>query len=221
MFELIKITALYSNAVLTAILPHISDFAQRAELRSEPITTNEVRTFYCDPRKDEVGGRIILSNGWQFWFLHGCVDRFETPLSYFSLQNPDRVPEFFGPVNMDADEALALGQRIISRLNGSGIEKILGRSPRITGPIQTKGGTVPRYRIEWPRGDVSADWTGSLGMDRMESGKFMARSDAFAVLLGVRRQLKDSDVAGIDDDLSDGLSRFFSRTSKPAADAPK
>jgi hypothetical protein len=31
------------------------------------------------------------------------------------------------------------------------------------------------------------------------------------VLLGVRRQLKESAVAGVDDNLSDGLKRFFSR----------
>src|SRR5882672_6053831 len=42
-------------------------------------------------------------------------------------------------------------------------------------------------------------------VERLESAVFLANSDAFAALLGVRRQLKDSGVAGVDDNLSDGL----------------
>ena len=57
-------------------------------------------------------------------------------------------------------------------------------------------------------------------LDRINGGRFLARSDAFAALLGARRQLKDAGVAGVDDNLSDGLRRFFTRSSpekKPAA----
>ncbi len=56
-------------------------------------------------------------------------------------------------------------------------------------------------------------------VDRMQTTQFLARSDAFSALLGVRRSLKDAHVAGVDDDLSDGLKRFFSRTSR-ATPAP-
>jgi hypothetical protein len=165
MYEFIKVTALYSNAVLTAILPHVSDFAQRAELRTNPIVPSEVILFSCDPRKGEIGGHFYLTNGWHFWFQRGHVDRFETQKSYFSLQDPDRIPEFFGPVNMSAEEALALGQRIISQLKGTGIKDILARRPRISGPIHTADGVVPRYRLEWPRADVGANWAGGLGKE--------------------------------------------------------
>ena len=51
----------------------------------------------------------------------------------------------------------------------------------------------------------------------LESGLFLARSDAFSALLGVRRQLKDANLPGIDDDLNDGLRRFFRRDKAPAA----
>lgn len=56
-------------------------------------------------------------------------------------------------------------------------------------------------------------------LDRFGGGRFLARSDAFAALLGARRQLREAGVSGVDDDLSDGLRRFFSRSSpdKPAA----
>lgn len=53
-------------------------------------------------------------------------------------------------------------------------------------------------------------------LDRLGGARFLARSDAFAELLGVRRALKDTGVAGVDDNLSDGLQRFFNRSSKSA-----
>ena len=57
--------------------------------------------------------------------------------------------------------------------------------------------------------------------DKVENATFLARSDAFAVLLSVRRLLKEADMAGVDDDLSDGLRRFFRRDKvvKPATPA--
>lgn len=57
-------------------------------------------------------------------------------------------------------------------------------------------------------------------LDRIEGARFLARSDAFAELLGVRRTLKDSGVAGVDDNLSDGLQRFFNRTNKGTTPTP-
>ena len=53
--------------------------------------------------------------------------------------------------------------------------------------------------------------------ERVETAAFLARSDAFASLLAVRRRLKDAELPGIDDDLNDGLRRFFRRDKAPAA----
>ncbi len=52
--------------------------------------------------------------------------------------------------------------------------------------------------------------------DRLHSAQFLARSDAFSALLSARRALKDAQVAGVDDDLSEGLRRFFTRGAKAA-----
>ncbi len=56
--------------------------------------------------------------------------------------------------------------------------------------------------------------------DRLVSAMFLANSDAFAVLLGVRRQLKDAGLAGVDDNLSEGLQRFFNRQAKVSPPTP-
>lgn len=57
--------------------------------------------------------------------------------------------------------------------------------------------------------------------DQVESSVFLAGSEAFADLLEVRRRLQDANVAGVDDNLNEGMQRFFNcpkRTkAKPAA----
>ncbi len=54
-------------------------------------------------------------------------------------------------------------------------------------------------------------------VDRLTGGTFLADSDTFAAALEIRRHLKDAGVAGVDDNLSDGLQRFFNRSNaKPA-----
>lgn len=57
-------------------------------------------------------------------------------------------------------------------------------------------------------------------VDRLMGGTFLADSDAFAAGLEIRRHLKDAGVAGVDDNLSDGLQRFFNRSSRPPAPSP-
>lgn len=165
MIEFVKVTAAYSNAVLTAIMPHVSDFSQRVELRTNPIVLSEVKVFYCDPRKGEIGGQVVLTNGWRFWFQRGHVDRFESYRSFFSLQDPNRISEFIGPVNMSAEEALAFSEQKITRLKGARIGDILARKPRIIGPTKVIGGVVPRYRIQWPKENADSGWTGGLGTE--------------------------------------------------------
>jgi len=57
-------------------------------------------------------------------------------------------------------------------------------------------------------------------VDRLTSGTFQADSDSFAAALEIRRHLKDAGVSGVDDNLSDGLQRFFNRSNAKAAPAP-
>jgi len=57
-------------------------------------------------------------------------------------------------------------------------------------------------------------------LDRIGGARFLARSDIFAELLGVRRALNDAGVTGVDNDLSAGLARFFNRSNKTAAPTP-
>ena len=86
-FDLVQMTATYSNAVLVAILPHFTDVAQKLELPfPTPITQSEIRRSFCDPRAGEIGGWVALTNGYQFWYEKGHVRMFHSPRDYFILQ---------------------------------------------------------------------------------------------------------------------------------------
>ena len=92
--HLVQMTATYSNAVLVAILPHITDVAQKLELPvATPITQSEIRRYFCDPQVGEIGGFVVLTNGYQFWYGKGHVRMFHSPRDYFVLQNPDLIPK--------------------------------------------------------------------------------------------------------------------------------
>jgi len=94
---------------------------------------------------------MYLTNDWHFWYMNGHVIRFESPPSYFSLQDPWWIDEFVGPVNVSAEDALAYARKVILQLKGTNIENILARHHKIVGPINTQVSVVPRYRIQWPR----------------------------------------------------------------------
>lgn len=117
MMEFVQITAQYSNAVLVAVLPFVSDFCQKLELPiATPVSTNEVRFFQCDNRKDHVGGMVVLTNGCQFSFFDGRVCVYRSPASYFSLQDLSLDPQFFGPIKINEKEALSVAHAAIKKL---------------------------------------------------------------------------------------------------------
>src|SRR5437899_2334092 len=107
MFELIQVTAQYSNAVLVAILPQISTFVKEAELpMPTPIVLQQVREFRCFPSTDDVGGLVILTNDLRVWYHHGYVNGYRTPHSYYNLQDPRDIPKFYGTCRLNREQAL-------------------------------------------------------------------------------------------------------------------
>src|SRR5258705_11352192 len=111
MFEFVQVTAQYSNAVLVAILPQVSQFSEAIGLpTAQPIRLEQVQRFNCDPHKGQIGGWLRLTNGFQFWYYDGYVKGFASPDSYFRLQGGEDLTPFFGPVKMSREEACSLAR---------------------------------------------------------------------------------------------------------------
>jgi hypothetical protein len=159
MITFVQITAQYSNAVLVAVLPYVSDFCQRLDLPvSVPVKTNQVRQFKCDYRKDHVGGVVVLNNGNRFTFLDGRVCVYRSPWSYYSLQNVDEMPRFYGKVEISEADALRAAHRAIKQLGYSDAIFHADRSPKVSPPEKIGDACIPRYRFQWlkPERDTHA-----------------------------------------------------------------
>lgn len=150
MFEIFQVTAQYSNAVLVAIMPHISDFAAKLDLPiPQPITAAQVRQFKCSGRSDIVGGLVILTNGYEFGFRHGIVSQFRSPKCYYALQNPDLIPSYYGDVKIGESEAVGIARNAVKKLGYD--EALLGldAKPSVEPPPRVGDHYVPRYQILW------------------------------------------------------------------------
>lgn len=143
------VTSQYSNAVLVAILPYVNDCAERLNLAvPRPVRAESVRSFVCDSRVGECGGWITLTNGHEFWFSHGIVDTYESPRDYFSLQNAEEIPLFFGKYKMSRNEAVVMATAAGQWLGGAkiGISRF---QPKVVAASSVGTNTLPFFRVEW------------------------------------------------------------------------
>ena len=94
--EFIHITSAYSNAVLVAILPQVTQFSEELDLPVlQPIKQEHVQFFRPDRRAGPgfVGGHLVLTNGYEFWYQHGHVTGFAAADSYFMEQGIEKVSD--------------------------------------------------------------------------------------------------------------------------------
>lgn len=158
-FEWIHATAEYSNAVLVAVLPYISDVAQRLNLGvPHPVTTDQVVHLSVPPTRT-VGAEVGIKGGWVFAFRRGYIDTIQSSHSYSALQDPDEIPQYFGQVKMSRAEAIETARDTIRKL-GIPLESVCAeQDPQVGGPRKVGTNTVPHYFIVWPdpRGGTSVE----------------------------------------------------------------
>lgn len=152
--ELIQMTAAYSNAVLMAVLPHVTDVAKELNLPIiQPVQPAHVWRFVCDPRKGAIGGWVTFTNGYQFWFQNGHIDMMESPNCYFHLQDPDEIPRFYGTMRMTESDAVQMGEQTVRKLgyHPSWLKTEKPTVERARTASRDEPNVVPRFRVTWQR----------------------------------------------------------------------
>jgi len=152
---LIHITAAYSNAVLIAILPHVSNFAKKLDLPiPQPITASQVAHFNANPMKGFIGGGVWLTNHYVFAYDNGCIHSFRSlDDNAFYDQDPTKNwPSYaFGKDNMTTNQAIELARDTLRKLGYD--PKLLHAedSPSLMqGPFDTNDGHhIPYCEIRW------------------------------------------------------------------------
>lgn len=160
MSDIIHVTIQYSNAVLVALLPHFSEFAQKLDLPvPHPITTNHVQRFVTggpvlEGHPIDVKGHLVLTNGYEFWYSWGHVDDFRSPRDYFTAQDVERVPEFFGTLRLEQSEAIDLARKALMSVGYAEQLPMLRKKPsEVRGPKRFGEHIIPHYRITWKAKD--------------------------------------------------------------------
>jgi hypothetical protein len=150
MWELVQVTAQYSNAVLVAVLPHLSAFSQKLDLPvPTPIVPSQVLEFKCDPRAGQTGGTVVLTNRTMFAFLDGRVTLYRSPQSYYSLQDPELIPRFYAPVKIPENEAMLVARDTIKKLGYQSSTFNADSPPVVVQPKQIGTNFVSRYLLQW------------------------------------------------------------------------
>lgn len=162
MMELIHITAAYSNAVLVAILPQVSDFAKKLNLPvPQPITASQVVHFGIPPRKGEIGGGIWLSNHFWFAYSDGHVDSFRSPDNMFGREDLlENWRQFTGKENMTTNQAIEMARDTLRKL-GYNLQELHVDVPptSVQLPFDYQGYHIPQVQMRWD-GPDEADPTG-------------------------------------------------------------
>lgn len=151
---LIHITAAYSNALLVAILPHISDCAKQLDLPiAQPITVAQVMRFNANPLSDIIGGAIWLTNNYSFVFQWGYTESFNSPDDFFTMsdENWDHLERYVGKDNMTTNDAIEFARNSFSKLGYNLADFRVNEQPTmLEGPYDNKRiGHVPFCRIVW------------------------------------------------------------------------
>jgi hypothetical protein len=154
LISLVHVSAAYSNAVLVAALPYVSDCAKALNLPiPQPITTSQVQHFGTSPIKDRIGGGLRLTNGYFFTFEFGIVTSFRCPDDWYTMadENWEHLERYVGKDNMTTNEAIQLARDSFRKLGYKpedfGID---GQPTTVLGPHDAKRlGHIPYCRVEW------------------------------------------------------------------------
>ena len=156
--ELVHMTAQYSNAVLVAVLPYVTEFAAKLDLPIQrPITTDTVRWSHPSPYKDWVEDGVVLTN--HYWFALDCrgfVGGFRAPTNWFFEQEmtDESIVKYFGQDHMTTNEVVKMARDTLRKL---GYKPELAHSyetPELDGPYDLHaegriGGHVPYCNVKW------------------------------------------------------------------------
>lgn len=151
MLELLHMTAQYSNAVLVAALPYVSDFSCKLNLPiARPVTMHELAHAGVMPYKGHSDLGIWLANG--YWFHvnagAGFVDSFRAPTDYFYEQRED-VTKYAGQEHITTNEVVSVARETLTKLGYDSEDSHTYESPLLEGPTDTPQGHIPYCRVKW------------------------------------------------------------------------
>jgi len=137
-----------TNTFLSISLTLISNLAEVVPLprQAVPRSTNDLQRYVAGSPLIPTELTVVHRNGSQFWISHGVVTDFDTPGSYFSMQDPDLLPRFLGNATMTTQEVVELATNTFYRLGKNG-NPLANAVPFLKDGGEFNGQTIPFYQI--------------------------------------------------------------------------
>ena len=163
----IRVTPVYSNAVLALMLPEVTRIAKKLELPIElPVTTEQVKEFSVDP-KGYLGGKLFLKNGWQFniggsrFFVSisdgvhrgQCNVEVISPHCFFTMEDKEiNLEDYYGTNKMSEAEIIEYSKKLMNCLGFEELMKGRKQPNQMDGPFPPEGEIlkeIPRAFVRW------------------------------------------------------------------------
>lgn len=159
MEELYHITMAYAVALLTAILPQVTEVADRLDLPIEhPITVEQVQKFVPNPNGQMAGSLFLTNNAWFHFSKNGFLDSFSAPTNWFTIQELDDIPSYYGKSTLSTNEIIEFALKAASKWGYP--TSTLNNPPKMDGPFDLENREhVPYCRVEWYRGNEKGTLT--------------------------------------------------------------
>jgi hypothetical protein len=135
----------FTNALLAAILPQVSDFCQNTDLGVPlPVSSNQISVYKVNNDLRALSATVVLTNGFIFGYDYGIINYFKAPDSEGVALNL-RSPTPADPSAAQA-EAVKLGREWIRRLGYGEKELYVNLDPQVQ-VFKLK----QLYELDWAR----------------------------------------------------------------------
>jgi hypothetical protein len=142
----------YAYRLVPVVFKAAEDWARRFNWDlALPISSNQVRRFYCSNNGGVPYVDLTLKDNWQFTYRVNQITYAGSPRRFFESDGlPFRVKDFVGKWNLTEDQAIELARQTVSKM-GYPLESLhMDTKPKVNRPREIKGmPTIPRLWLEW------------------------------------------------------------------------
>lgn len=158
------------NALLKIGFALVAQFTNVVDVPpwAAPQSTNDLEAFVAGDPHSPVDLFLMHKKGSYFWIRDGVVHGYETPGSYFCLQDPERITNFVGIAQLSSNQVLELATATVRRLVKSG-DPLANQSPIVETASPYHGKPVPFYRFTWPSTNAFLPYAAQIEIDARKS----------------------------------------------------
>ena len=142
----------YAYRLVPVVFRAVEDWVRKFNLDLPlPVTTNQVRRFYCSNDGGDPYVELTLKNDWYFVYRVNAVTYFRSARCFFeSALLPFYVRDFVGTPRLSEEQAITFARQVIAKLGYPPGFAHTDLKPRLQRLAEIKGmPTIPRLCIEW------------------------------------------------------------------------